>query len=390
MKRVYACLMLPLILSSMMGCSSTTNPENENYLLDEKFDTEAYLPGYDMQPAFQSADGQFCSEGSVYYTVLNSWIFYYDRESDTSGILCGKPECAHKDASCTAYAGNMMGCIQVYDGKLYWLSGSTPYCMDLDGTNREVFQKVEAMNGLSPQFYIHRGYLYTCLVGFQVTSAEAQGTMEIKRYPLGEEAEPVIVFHKEYPYNNIWYKCRFSGNSMYFMIDDAQDLDVESMMQHRELYEYHLQTGELEQLWSLEENWTVYGMEVTEEGIYVLNLRTDYNVTDRSHIYLSYFDFRQREMIRYEEIALDEGYMGANLVDGYILAFRYDEDKTEYQVYDLNYQNVAEGVVDGGANAIGIDEYGIYTQNIHQKFSIAEISRSDMHQSRNIMENEAM
>ena len=174
------------------------------------------------------------------------------------------------------------------------------------------------------------------------------------------------------------------------MIDDAQDLDVESMMQHRELYEYHLKTGELEQLWSLEENWTVYGMEVTEEGVYVLNLRTDYNVTDRSHIYLSYFDFRQREMIRYEEIALDEGYMGANLVDGYILAFRYDEDKTEYQVYDLNYQNVAEGVVDGGANAMGIDEYGIYTQNIHQKFSIAEISRSDMHQSRNIMENEAM
>ena len=156
--------------------------------------------------------------------------------------------------------------------------------------------------------------------------------MEIKRYPLGEEAEPVIVFHKEYPYNNIWYKCRFSGNSMYFMIDDAQDLDVESMMQHRELYEYHLQTGELEQLWSLEEN----------------------------------------------------------LVDGYILAFRYDEDKTEYQVYDLNYQNVAEGVVDGGANAMGIDEYGIYTQNIHQKFSIAEISRSDLYQSRNIMENEAM
>ena len=73
-----------------------------------------------------------------------------------------------------------------------------------------------------------------------------------------------------------------------------------------------------------------------------------------------------------------------DLVDGYILAFRYDEDKTEYQVYDLNYQNVAEGVVDGGANAMGIDEYGIYTQNIHQKFSIAEISRSDMHQSRNI------
>ena len=61
MKRVYACLMLLLMLSSMMGCSSTTNPENENYLLDEKFDTEAYLPGYDMQPAFQSADGQFCS-----------------------------------------------------------------------------------------------------------------------------------------------------------------------------------------------------------------------------------------------------------------------------------------------------------------------------------------
>ena len=35
MKRVYACLMLLLMLSSMMGCSSTTNPANENYLLDE-------------------------------------------------------------------------------------------------------------------------------------------------------------------------------------------------------------------------------------------------------------------------------------------------------------------------------------------------------------------
>ena len=139
MKRACVCLMLLLMFIGVAGCSTTTNLQNENYLLDEKFDTEAYLPGYDMQLAFQSADGQFCSEGSVYYTILNSWIFYYDRESDTSGILCGKPECAHKDASCNAYAGNMMGCIQVYDGQLYWLSGSTLYRMDLDGTNREAF-----------------------------------------------------------------------------------------------------------------------------------------------------------------------------------------------------------------------------------------------------------
>ena len=129
----YRKLLLLIVFFLLPSCQMVDHHEST------QFDTEAYLPGYDVQLAFQSADGQFCSEGSVYYTILNSWIFYYDRESNTSGILCGKPECAHKDASCNAYAGNMMGCIQVYDGQLYWLSGSTLYRMDLDGTNREAF-----------------------------------------------------------------------------------------------------------------------------------------------------------------------------------------------------------------------------------------------------------
>ena len=63
---------------------------------------------------------------------------YYDDETKSEGILCGKPECTHEEMTCNAFIQSPMG-IQVYDHHLYWLSGATQiWRMNLQGTEREL------------------------------------------------------------------------------------------------------------------------------------------------------------------------------------------------------------------------------------------------------------
>ena len=118
MKRAYACLMLLLMLIGVAGCSTTTNLQNENYLLDEKFDTEAYLPGYDMQNSYARYKVACETEEAYYFKPdQDVFLYFYDKESGLSGKLCGRPECPHDSPACNAYLDVRFG-ISYYDGKI--------------------------------------------------------------------------------------------------------------------------------------------------------------------------------------------------------------------------------------------------------------------------------
>lgn len=132
------------------------------------------LPGHDFQNkyalsgavSFQETDRIFCGTN-----LIGSTLFYYDKSSATSGVLCPDPACTHEDATCSAHIQSGAG-LSVYDDMLYLIAPDTSsagreeylWRQDLFGRGREKLKKLsfdEVILPYQPQRYIvHRGKLY--------------------------------------------------------------------------------------------------------------------------------------------------------------------------------------------------------------------------------------
>lgn len=95
---------------------------NENYLADERFDTEEPLKEYDVETQYAYIGMDMCETEAAYYgrDLLSEFYMYWDKQSGVSGKLCGKVECAHEDTSCNAYVRPSDSGLTVYEGYLYW------------------------------------------------------------------------------------------------------------------------------------------------------------------------------------------------------------------------------------------------------------------------------
>ena len=207
--------------------------QEEDHLLDPKFDTEEYLPDYDVPMEYAASNGKVTRFGDVYYAGMGNIAVYYDTVSGVTGAVCGKADCTHNSMACNAFLdlGNITG-LQIYDGKIYWLQaagiGRILYRMDLDGNNREKVQVLDDFSGTAPSIAIHRGYVYTMVMKSEVRKGQAYSTLEIKQYILGkEEQEPYTIYSKEYT-GELLYDCRLRGNHMYVMVDNDKTLEMKS------------------------------------------------------------------------------------------------------------------------------------------------------------------
>ena len=108
MRRGFKSILLCFLVIIFSSCN------DPGILLEEKFDTDVYLPDYDVQKEYVHSGGNFAKNGSIYYVKVGTWLFYYDEVTSTSGKLCGKAECLHNDKQCNAYIGDGVG-LQVYD-----------------------------------------------------------------------------------------------------------------------------------------------------------------------------------------------------------------------------------------------------------------------------------
>ena len=168
-----AVFFIVIYLILCIGCNESNNSEiavdPTQYLLDEKFNTDEYLPEDDVQKQFMESKGWLQKYNGVYYIYSydTKYIYYYDEASRTSGKLCGKGECTHDTSDCNAYNPFIMN-IQIYHGYLYWINTEgNLYRCDLTGNNREAVQKLSASDGCF--FLMHRGYVYMY---------ECQGTVQ--------------------------------------------------------------------------------------------------------------------------------------------------------------------------------------------------------------------
>lgn len=161
--------------------SFTEFPEG-NYLADTKFDTDEFLPDYDVDISFlhlQSTTykGICTTEDTIYFFTqpaanASCFLHFTDIASGVTMPLCSKPECTHKDNACNAYLAGGMDVygLRIYEGKIYWMAcedyGLKLMRMNVDGTDREVmfaldYNTYKELTRLgTPTWVIHRGYIY--------------------------------------------------------------------------------------------------------------------------------------------------------------------------------------------------------------------------------------
>lgn len=128
-----------------------------------------------QKPFHMSQEDTFnrgCASEKGYYFMGNGYLYFVDKETMQSTILCGKPECSHQDQNCNAYLGNISH-ITYYDGKLYYAAGQEQgipgvdegvwnlYTMNADGTRKTNVMTLRAQNegfySMPTQFVIHKG-----------------------------------------------------------------------------------------------------------------------------------------------------------------------------------------------------------------------------------------
>lgn len=351
-----------LCLLLLVGCQSA----KRNPAMD-LMRSASYLEDYDVQIGYENAEGCFFKYHSVYYMNLGGWVYYYDTKSEQGGKVCGKVECSHDTVECNAYLGITVPGIQVYNGKLYWISGVLNR-MDLDGNNRESCGVVDGMSGLNPRMYLHRGSLYTCIITAEAESGANSSTVRIMRYDLDDLSVPAEeVFTQSYTYTT-GYRCRFYRNQLYIMIDEPMNLDIGHMQYNRSLYMYDIVSKELKTVWSTVDYSRTRSICVTEDGLEFMNYNTDgayvyANTEDTWRVWRSSYHCDTQEMEQHESHIMEPGYTVVYWVYEYYIAFRSTLTETGetamYRIYDEDWALLGEGALVGHPTVVGADERGV-------------------------------
>ena len=356
MKRIVAC-MLTLLLSICSGCGSA------DLVLDKKFRTDEYLPGFDTQDQYAESWYNIARAEDVYYVIMNNYLFYYDEATGMSGHLCGKAECMHNNESCNAYLGLVTG-IQVYDGHIYWLENwGVLYRADLNGENREMVQAVKMAAG--NRFAIQRGYLYTYIEASSARGGKNYYDISIYRYKLGDkEDKGVEIFTGAYA-GMLHFQCRFYRNSIFIFLDHSEVVGEYNF--HREILRYDAVTGEIEEFAVEDSTYQTYHLYIDDTGIHMLELMVDEDGT--RNLRRTVYNLTTGKKDSFEEIQeSSDGYICAGILDGYYVIVRgsikLENTLSTYCVYDWEGNLVREGEFEGlWTQYYGVDEKGILIWN---------------------------
>lgn len=328
---------LYFIIVVLLSASSCSTPSD--YILEDRFRTEEDLPGYDMQTEYAPSSGSVCRSGSVYYyvDVLSHFIYYYDEASGTSGKLCGKAECTHDTSACNAYS---MGNVQIYDGKLYFMGEvGQLYRMDLSGNNREFVMVVRNLTGMDFKFFIHRGYIYSSVFANKVANGKSSSIFSLYQQILGQTDTIKEIVTKDVTGAALSYWI-IRGNRLYLSLGE---LASDKMSVQNELYCYHIQSGELETLWSDNTDYFISQMTADDTGI---NMMQDQIIT-MTESYFVRFDLESksmRQLLVSQDPHMPAGCFSQDKLMWYGTRFSGEEGKPlQYQILDIEGEPISEG-----------------------------------------------
>lgn len=277
-KRILAATLAVILILSFAACGDKGNTN-----LPYTSTGDSTVLGTDFQKNMNQSTSyriyDLCETDNGYYFSFNCIIYYMDKSTGEATVLCGKPDCSHEVEDCNAFANGDF--LTYYNGKLYWSSrdyvqengsvvdyGERVHCMDLDGTNHSVIQKLDFTpggdtSGIITQPIIHRGSVYFAYSGLLYT------------VPIGDDIENAVQIYGEEIIDNgsmiantneLWYELWADGDLVYFMAKNVKQSDG---TYKDTLFCYDPQTQNLEKVWQVPDksevgSWDTTGVSVTQ------------------------------------------------------------------------------------------------------------------------------
>lgn len=314
------------------------------------FDSNDYLPDYDVDPSYMLPEVMLASYDDNYFGIIRSSRGMYLARNDGSGPvpLCQKEGCDHTDIDCDARLWWGFTGISAYDGRVYWASTQMDRQQDsilinscaLDGSDLRTEKEIpwERASLYSHDFIrAHRGYMYFAggvdgYSGVRVTAEE-----------LSENGESLVIFEKSYEGKYINSNIQFYANTIYIMINSFNMKDdfhtnnpfhmeyYQTYNEEFEVYEYDIRTGKTKQICNL--NRELIDVFIDAEGnIYHLE---DNPENGFKALWKLSTNTKKDEML-YDFSEEDPDYKYFNVVNGYVVATMADSDDICVKDFDGN------------------------------------------------------
>lgn len=182
----------------------------------------------DFQQHMKTADwfqlGPMCETETGWYFQYNYLLYYIDKKSVKTTVLCGKPDCKHADPTCNAWVNTSS--LNYSDGKVFFDNSDndngasglmTLFSMNTDGTSRkdvQALQQQKQSDWKPCEAIVHRGVVYFNYAG------------AVYMAPLGSDVSKATKLYGEVKNkesgtvdngDGIYWKFSAEGDKIYFM-----------------------------------------------------------------------------------------------------------------------------------------------------------------------------
>lgn len=291
----YCIHILLVIILFCTGCSTS----NENQTAAQNIPTVSSILSDESLYKYTADESQnyWGSNGNNYikkvengyYYIYEDLLYYFDKTSETSTVVCSSLDCSHNTSDCSAYFGdygdlrqygyNTMG-FEIYDNNIYIIGYEMNevcdfylYRVNLDGSEREkicyLYSAEKDEDG-----YFSYGYTLTMHNGcFYGTVDQENGWACLGRISADGEITTISDYSdKEYFYIGI---VRCYGNYVYYNVSSYSDEDYNDY--NSDLYRYNIDTEETELV--IEDFFFSEGyLLIDEENILYLNSDNEFNI----------------------------------------------------------------------------------------------------------------
>lgn len=257
-KRVVVCaLALCLLLASCGMVSGQGEPERATDAQNQYALFNAI--------SFQETDSFYCGGA-----MTDDHLYYYDKETGISGILCADPSCSHSTSSCGAYVKSG-ATMFLYDGQRYWITDvnteGNDYVLwkgDMAGTNQTKVKEISFDDIILPyqpqQYAIHRGSIYFLGTADTVSGVDISVRLTLMGSPLDDSEAFAALFDQTYN-ANVNATVRYVGNYAFLLVQTWTEVGSVDLT----IYKIDLNSGETEIIYEGLGGTSCGGFWVTEQ-----------------------------------------------------------------------------------------------------------------------------
>jgi hypothetical protein len=350
LKKFYLVIALILIAGYLVSCNESPETASNSPLV---LKPDEYYTSFRQS---ESSIGRYIEtpEG-CYYSPLNQYIYFSEYGNTKYVKLCAKPDCDHNSTDCNAYIGHAI--IGYYDGKIYYKTGTSLNCMEMDGSDHKrvktLYEGIDANSG-----YFHNGYYYYIITKGGSFGFPANTDDNLYRVKVDNDSKSEIIVTNDVISSvnmftvvgeNIYLYDYGSGNDLY-------------------LYEFSMKTKE----WTLlTEKWMTFGACYFDE---------DHGYGYKINVGFYEYDLKERKLNLAKPIEFeDSGICAAYYYPDYIYLIHFYGENTTYEnqilyIYDRAYnllETVGSDTVafskSGGGFVTDIGNYIIYSTSYLNK-----------------------